>query len=849
MVEHSNKILIIFVNLVLQMVTLYDLVEGEEGIILKIKGRGMFRQRLMEMGFLAGKRVKVIKKAPLGDPVEYKIMGYYVSLRSSEAQLIEVAARGEIPEEHPYPNGVIDGVVEKTVWIEKSRHIQVALIGNPNSGKTTLFNCASGSSEKVANYAGVTIDSKEAKYKQSGYTFSLVDLPGTYSLKSYSPEEIYLRNYIFNKKPDVVVNIVDASNLERNFYLTTQLIDMGIQVVIALNMYDELLRKGDRLDHQSLGELLGIPIVPTVSSRGKGIKKLFDKIIEVYENREPTVRHIHINYGIEIENAVESIQSKIKIDKNRSFTNIIAARYLALGLLEKDREFTRDIAGCVNSQEIIETAARESEKLEKLFVEPLETTITDLRYGFIAGALKETLKISSTERLRKSQIVDNYLTNKYLGFPIFIFFMWLTFFTTFKLGNYPKLWMEQGVTWLAEMTGSALNPGILRDFLVDGIISGVGAVIVFLPNIIILFLFISFMEDTGYMARTVFIMDKLMHKIGLHGKSFIPLFMGFGCNVPAIMATRIIESRQDRLVTMLITPFMTCSARLPVYILFISAFFEKDQGLILLILYFLGALFAILSAILLKKTLFRSPDMPFVMELPPYRIPTARSIVKHVVFRTGLYLRKIGGVILVASIIVWFFSNFPRNINFSRDYDAEILKTEQYYDNLKGGQEQDPVLADSRKDKAVARLVMEKKNELQGGSIMGIIGRSIEPVMKPLGFDWRLTVSILSGFAAKEVVVSTLGVLFLPESGEDDISLVQKIRNQEDEAGNKMFTPLIAFSFMLFILTYFPCIGVVAAIKRESGGWKWAVFVVLYTTIVAWLLSFSVYQIGSLFLS
>lgn len=829
------------------MITLYDLVEGEEGIILKIKGRSMFRQRLMEMGFLAGKKVKVIKRAPLGDPVEYRIMGYNVTLRSSEARLVEVAARGEIPEQAPYPNGIADNTEEQKIWIEKSRHIQVALVGNPNSGKTTLFNYASGSSEKVANYAGVTIDSKEAKYRQSGYTFSLGDLPGTYSLKSYSPEEIYVRNYIFDKKPDVVINIVDASNLERNLYLTTQLIDMGIQVVIALNMYDELLKKGDSLDYSSLGELLGIPVIPTVSSRGRGIRKLFEKVIEVYENKEPTVRHIHINYGIEIENSIEAIQSKIKIDENRNFTNVIAARYLALGLLENDIEFNRDIEGCVNSGEIIETAAAESQKLEKLFVDSLETTITDLRYGFIAGALKETLRISSTERLRKSQIVDNYLTNKYLGFPIFILFLWITFYTTFKLGNYPKIWLEEGVKYVAELTASALAPGIMRDFLVDGIIGGVGAVLVFLPNIIILFLFISLMEDTGYMARTVFIMDKLMHKIGLHGKSFIPLFMGFGCNVPAIMATRIIESRQDRLVTMLIIPFMTCSARLPVYILFISAFFERSQGLILLTLYMLGALFAVLSAILLKKTLFKSPDIPFVMELPPYRIPTARSIVKHVVLRSGLYLRKIGGVVLIASIIVWLFSNFPRNINFSKDYDAEMLKTEKYFEDLKEGGVHDSQITDLQKERELSRLVMEKKSEQQSKSIMGVIGQSLEPVMRPLGFDWRLTVSILSGFAAKEIVVSTLGVLFLPDTGGDDISLVNRIKNQKDDSGNNIFTPLIAFSFMLFILTYFPCIGVVAAIKRESGGWKWAIFVVLYTTVVAWLLSFTVYQIGSLF--
>ena len=562
------------------MTTLFDLKEGEEGIILKIKGRGQFRQRLSEMGFISGKKVSVIKKAPLRDPVEYNILGYNISLRNSEAQLIEID-RDIRSKEFSSSNGVIVSEDKNSSWYEKSKHIQVALIGNPNSGKTTLFNVASGSREKVANYAGVTVNSKEATYKQSGYTFSIVDLPGTYSLRSYSPEEIYVRNYIFNNKPDILINIVDASNLERNLYLTTQLIDMGVQIIIALNMYDELERKGDRLDYVSLGKLLGVPVIPTVSSKGKGIKKLFDKLIDVYENREPDIRHIHINYGAEIENSICAIQSKIKIEENRPFTNIISARYLAIELLENDKEFSRNITRCVNSGDIIHTARNEYLNLEKLFSDPVEAVITDLRYGFISGALKETLKVSKVERLRKLSVIDNYLTNKYMGIPIFIFFMWLTFFTTFKLGGYPKHWMELGTAKLSELISNILPSGIIKDFFVEGIIGGVGGVIVFLPNIIILFLFISFMEDTGYMARAVFIMDKVMHKIGLHGKSFIPLFMGFGCNVPAIMATRIIESRRDRLITMLITPFMSCSARLPVYILFISAFFAKNQGSVL----------------------------------------------------------------------------------------------------------------------------------------------------------------------------------------------------------------------------------------------------------------------------
>lgn len=816
------------------MTTLFDLNEGEEGIILKIKGRGQFRQRLSEMGFVVGKKVSVVKKAPLRDPIEYKIMGYHISLRNSEAQLIEIDSEALTTEVYS-SSGVLSSEIETGSWIEKSRNIQIALVGNPNSGKTTFFNFASGSTEKVGNYAGVTVDSKEARYKQSGYNFSIVDLPGTYSIKSYSPEEIYLRNFIFDNKPDIIVNIVDASNIERNLYLTTQLIDMGVQIVIALNMYDELEKKGDLLDFISLGKLLGVPVIPTVSSKGTGIKELFEKIIEVYENREPGVRHIHINYGTEIENSICAIQSKIKIEENKAFTNIISSRYLAIELLENDKEYSQSIKQCINSREIIDTAKGEYLKLEKIFSEPVETVITDLRYGFISGALKETITLNKVERLQKSKIIDNFLTNKYLGIPIFIFFMWLTFFTTFKLGGYPKHLMELGTGKLAELTAYLIPSGIFRDFLVEGIIGGVGGVIVFLPNIIILFLFISFMEDTGYMARAVFIMDKVMHKIGLHGKSFIPLFMGFGCNVPAIMATRIIESRRDRLITMLITPFMSCSARLPVYILFISAFFAKNQGSVLFLLYVLGVIFAILSALFLKRFFFKTEDVPFVMELPPYRMPTVRSISKHVIFRTGLYLRKIGGIILLASIIVWVLTNFPRTVIYSRDYKGEIERVKTSGIGTSGIEE------------SVKKLSLEQHSEKQGKSYMGMIGRSIEPVMKPLGFDWRLSVSILSGLAAKEVVVSTLGVIFQADHDSGKESLVEKIQTQKDGIGKPIFTPLVAFSFMLFILTYFPCIGVVAAIRRESGSWNWAAFTVFYTTAIAWLLSFTVFQIGSLF--
>jgi len=834
------------------MTTLYDLNVGEQGIILKIKGRGQFRQRIIEMGFVVGKQVTVVKKAPLKDPIEYRIMGYEVTLRNSEAQLIEVAI-GVEDDTANHSNGVLEDEYENGSWLEKRKNIHVALVGNPNSGKTTLFNYASGSKEKVGNYAGVTVDSKEAKYKQNGYNFTIIDLPGTYSIKSYTPEEVYVRNYIFDSLPDVVVNIVDASNLERNLYLTTQLIDMGVQVIIALNMYDEFEKKGDILDYTMLGKMIGVPIIPTVSSKGKGIKELFDKIIDIYENREPSVRHIHVNYGNAIETAINVLQKKIKIDENKAFTNIFSSRYLAIELLENDKEYTQNITRCSNSEEIIITAKKEFSKLEKQFNEPVETVITDLRYGFISGALKETLKVNPVEKKRKSEVIDHYLTHKYWGIPIFIFFMWLTFFSTFSLGGFPKHWLELLVGKLSDLVTMFIPTGIIRDFLTDAIIDGVGGVIVFLPNIIILFLFISFMEDTGYMARAVFIMDKAMHKIGLHGKSFIPLLMGFGCNVPAIMATRIIESKRDRLVTMLITPFMSCSARLPVYILFISAFFAKNQGTVLFILYAIGVIFAIVSALLLKKTFFKTADVPFVMELPPYRIPTVRSIFKHMVFRTSLYLRKIGSIILIASIVIWVLSYFPHNVKYSKDYNAEINKVEQQYTEQlqkQGATDAKQIdLIKIQKDADVNSLMSAQKSEHQSKSFIGVIGKFIQPVMKPLGFDWKMSVSVLSGLAAKEVVVSTMGVLYQADNNDQaQNSLVSRIQREKYEDGTNVFSPLVAFCYMLFILIYFPCIGVVAAIRRESKSWKWALFTVVYTTGAAWMISFIVYLIGGLFL-
>jgi len=720
------------------------------------------------------------------------------------------------------------------------------LVGNPNSGKTTIFNHASGSHERVGNYSGVTVDAKKATFKQNGYRFNIIDLPGTYSLTSYTPEEVYVRNYIFENVPDVVVNIVDASNLERNLYLTTQLIDMGIKVVIGLNMFDELAKNGNRLDFEELGQMVGIPIIPTVGSKSQGIRELFDKIIDVYEDCDPIVRHIHINYGEQIEESIKAITSKIKIPENRRFTDIVAPRFLAIKLLENDKGYTRGIKRCVNPDEIKEQTKQEVELLENSYEDNIETTITDLRYGFISGALKETLKLNPEKRIHKTEIIDTFITHKVWGIPIFVFFMWLTFYSTFTLGKYPMQWIELLVDGTSGFLSNNLPDNMLKDFLVDGIIGGVGGVVVFLPNIILMFLFISLMEDTGYMARAVFIMDKAMHKIGLHGKSFIPLLMGFGCNVPAIMSTRIIESRRDRLITMLINPFMSCSARLPVYVLFIGAFFATNQGTILFSMYIIGVLLAIGTSLLFKKTIFKQVDVPFVMELPPYRTPTFRTILKHMWFRTMLFLKKISGIILIASIVIWLLSYFPRNIEYSTDYNRVEIELQDRFTISTDSLEKKEIT------RAIKQLSYDKESERQSKSYIGHIGQFIEPVMKPLGFDWKMSVGILTGIAGKEIVISTLGVLYQTEADEENTSsLVQRLQNQTHLTGEKKgepaITPLVAFCFMLFILIYFPCISVIAAIKQESGGWKWALFAIFYTTGLAWIITFGVYQIGSLF--
>lgn len=818
---------------------LSELRTGEKGVIVKVLDHGGFRKRIVEMGFIKGKTVEVILNAPLKDPIKYRLLGYEISLRRQEADMIEVVSEQEARTmQNPYHGSITEDVpVSESELVAlakgKRRTINVALVGNPNCGKTSLFNIASGAHEHVGNYSGVTVDAKEGFFDFQGYHFRIVDLPGTYSLSAYTPEELYVRKHIIEETPDVIINVADSSNLERNFYLTTQLIDMNVRMVIALNMYDELESSGNKLDYIKLSQLIGVPMIPTVCRRGEGIDQLFHVIIGIYEGGDflsqkgeirseiledlrdwhktyvpdhefgshkeeedarprGYMRHIHINHGPELERSIEEV--KKAISQNEDIRHKYSTRFLSIKLLENDKEIENFISTLPNGKEIIAIRNKETLRIRKVMNEDSEQAITDAKYGFITGALKETFTDNHLEKEQTTRVIDSIVTHRIWGYPIFFLFLYIMFEGTFVLGDYPM----QGIEWLVDQLGNLIRnnmaEGPLKDLLIDGIIGGVGGVIVFLPNILILYFFISILEDSGYMARAAFIMDKIMHRMGLHGKSFIPLIMGFGCNVPAIMATRTIEDRKSRLITMLVNPLMSCSARLPIYLVMIGAFFPNCASFMLLCIYTAGILLAVIMARIFSKFLVKGEDSPFVMELPPYRMPTSKSIMRHTWEKGAQYLKKMGGIIMIASIIIWFLGYYPQ-------HDA-----------------------------------YESVAEQQENSYIGQIGKAIEPVIKPLGFDWKLGIGLISGVGAKELVVSTLGVLYTNEGDVENVNLSNRIP----------ITPLVALAYMLFVLIYFPCIATFAAIKQESGSWKWAIFTAGYTTGLAWLVAFTVFQIGSL---
>lgn len=767
------------------------------------------------MGFVKGSKVKVVMNAPLKDPIEYEIIGYRISLRREEASKIEVISETEAKEQisvrEVLPALEADDCDdtrlerEMDVLAEKRRKvIKVALVGNPNCGKTSLFNMASGSHEHVGNYSGVTVDAKEGNFEHGGYRFVLVDLPGTYSLSAYSPEELYVRRNLIEEMPDVVVNVIDASNLQRNLYLTTQLIDMNLRVVMALNMYDELVEKGDKLDIRQLGYLLGMPVVPTVSRNGKGLEELFNTVVQIYENSDPHIaRHIHINHGAELEYSIDRI--KALIQKNTDIRYKYSTRYLSIKYLETDKEIESVVERLPNRDEIIAARFEEHKRVAELLGTSVESALVDAKYAFVQGALAETYEPYQGKR-RKNTLtdrIDALVTNKWLAFPVFFLLLYIVFSGTFKIGEYPMQWIEWFVSKFGAFVSSVMTDGWLKDLIVDGVIGGVGSVLVFLPNILLLYMFISLLEDSGYMARAAFIMDRLMHKIGLHGKSFIPMIMGFGCNVPAVMATRTIESPKSRLITMLVIPFMSCAGRMPVYILIAGAFFPGHAGIVLLGLYALGIIVAVMAAKVMSL-FFKDDDLPFVMELPPYRVPTAKSIFRHTWEKGKQYLSKMSGIILICSVVLWFLSYFP-------NHDAYSSSREQ-----------------------------------QEHSFIGYVGKAVEPVLEPLGFDWRMGVGIVAGVGAKELVVSTLGVMYADDEPIDENAVTDGTRLQR--ALTRSVTPAGALAYMVFILLYFPCIATFVAIKNESGSWKWAIMTAVYTIAMAWIAAFLTFTVASLFL-
>lgn len=809
---------------------LSDLKPGETGIIIKILGHGAFRKRVMEMGFVKGREITLVLNAPLQDPIKFHLMDYEVSLRRSEANMIEIEPL-EIWEHEIEDKIKVKPVSEKQEEKSKAKTINIALVGNPNCGKTSLFNIVSGAHEHVGNYAGVTVGAKEGHMKYKGYEFNIVDLPGTYSLSAYSPEELYVMRYLKEETPDVIVNVVVASNLERNLFLTTELIDMNRSMVIALNMFDELEKKHIKLEYELLGKMLGVPIVPTIAATGWGIDKLLDTIIEVYELQNPDTRHIHIKMRPEIEESVRKLVDALKEDTD--LPQRFSPRFLAIKLLEKDPEIKRMLEEYPNYEVWEKIRDAQNLKLEKDLGEDANALISAEKFGFIQGALAETMEGEKTTSDNSTKIIDAFVTNKLFGFPIFLLVMWLMFWATFEIGSYPMEWIESLISWISNLIGNYLPEGPIKDLLLDGIIGGVGSVIVFLPNILILYTFISFMEDSGYMARVAFIMDKLMHKMGLHGKSFIPLIMGFGCNVPAIMSTRIIESRSSRLITILINPFISCSARIPIYVLLAGAFFPHYGAWVFVGLYLLGIIVAVLTAKLMRKFWFKADETPFVMELPPYRMPTAKATLRNMWSKADQYIKKMGGLILVASIIIWALSYFPRY----NEMDVPLGFTESTVAELP---EEIIELSD---DEKIQEIVLSEYQESH--SILSYIGRFVQPVMEPLDLGWKACCSLLAGCAAKEVIVSTLGVLYV---GDDDAELLsKKLSTPSKITGKAPFTPASALGFLVFVLLYFPCVATITAIVKETGTWKWGAFSVLYNTSLAWVFAWFTFRIALLF--
>lgn len=693
--------------------------------------------------------------------------------------------------------------------------ITVAIAGNPNAGKTTLFNGLTGSRQHVGNWPGVTVEKKQGSLEFVGRTINVVDLPGTYSLTAYSMEEVIARDFITNEKPDVVVNIIDASNLERNLYVTTQLLELGAPLIIALNMVDVAESRGLKIDTECLGALLGAPVVPMVARTGAGKNELLKRI-----SNPPAPTIVRVRYARDVEAALSKLTEEIT-RQLKPETYPAGAAYAAVKLLENDAAVQKQIESAGGAR-VIELRDRLAARIEETTGDDPETLIVDSRYGYISGLMREVMTRPAIDRRTTTDNIDAVLTHRALGLPFFVIAMWATFQITFRLGAAPMQWLDALFGFLAGAAHSLLGDTIAGSLVVDGVIGGVGGVLSFLPNILLLFMAISLLEDTGYMARAAFIMDKVMHKLHLHGKSFIPMLVGFGCSVPAIMATRTLENNKDRIVTILVTPLMSCGARLPVYVLLAGAFFPSGMaGNVIFSIYLIGILFAIFLARLFRTRLLKGDTTPFVMELPPYRMPTLKSVLLHMWERAWFYFTKAGTVILGFSLMMWFLMSFPR------DYA--------------GRGELRMKLQTATTESARARAESELAASDISHSFAGRAGKFIEPALKPIGFDWKMGIAIISGLSAKEVIVSTLGTVYSIGHGtHSSRALKQAIRR------DPAFRPLTAYALMLFVLLMMPCMSTVAMIKKETGSWRWPAFSLTYHTLLAWIVCFLVYQGGRL---
>ncbi|HEX3020399.1 MAG TPA: ferrous iron transport protein B [Chitinispirillaceae bacterium] len=705
--------------------------------------------------------------------------------------------------------------------------LKIALTGNPNSGKTSLFNRLTGATQKVGNWSGVTVEVKEGIARFGKEQVTVIDLPGTYSLCTCSMEELVARNFIVDEKPDVVVDVIDGTNLDRHLYLAVQLMELGVRPILALNMWDEVKDKGLYIDISLLSRLLGLTIVTTNARTGEGVADLLEAAIKQGGEKCSFSTDFSVKLPDELESAIIQLKSHVNQIENIKYNS----RWLVLQLFEQDRIIESFVKALPQGKQILAYRDQQIQNLTKILGDSPESFITESRYGFIAGAVKETVKQTKPNRVEISDMIDTVVTHRFWAYPIFIVFMWVLFQATFRLGEYPMGWIDSMFGWFHGLTSNSLPQGVLRDLVADGIIAGVGGVIVFLPNILILFLGISIMEDTGYMARAAFITDKLMHRIGLHGKSFIPMIMGLGCSVPAIMAARTLESKKDRIKTILLTPLVSCSARLPVFVLFAGAFFpDHAANVVFLFQVVFGFGAFILMGFVFKHTLFqKEEEYPFVMELPPYRLPTFQSILIHMWYKTEHYLKKMGGVVLLFSIILWWLGAYPKAPQIEKQYEQKIETVKMLH-----------TVSQEEKNQNIRKIQLQKHAAVMEQTYIGRIGKFLEPIVKPFGSDWRGAVSLVTGFVAKEVVVGSMGVLYAVGDDENDKS--EGLR----DALKQNFTPLSAFAFMLFVLLYIPCVVALITAVKELKNWKWSVFSVSYQLLLAWAAATIVYQIGKI---